>query len=92
MFYKVLKNGNVIDTLDVLVYLKWQPKHQIMVLSDERDAQAVLSSDQNTIWHLRGLPKIPVPGYDTVELIVDEGDLPSTTTNQSNAPVRVPGF
>ena len=69
MFYKVLKDGNVIDTLDVLVLLKWQPKHNVMVLSDERDAQAVLSSDQSTIWHLRGLPKIPAQNFDTVELV-----------------------
>ena len=69
MFYKVLKDGNVIDTLEVPILLKWQPKHNVMVLSNEREAQAVLSSDQNTIWHLRGLPKIPALNYETVELV-----------------------
>lgn len=66
MYYKVLKNNRVIDVLDQLVFLKYQPKHKIMVLSDENDAQAILSSDKNTIWHESTLYKIPVDGYDTV--------------------------
>ena len=68
MFYKVLKNNKVIDVLDSLTYLKWEPKHKIMVLTDENDAQAILSSDKNTIWHEKTLYKIPVSGFDTVEV------------------------
>lgn len=30
MFYKVIKNGKVIDVLDKLVYLKYQPKYDRM--------------------------------------------------------------
>lgn len=69
MFYKVIKNNKVIDVLDKVIYLKWQPKHKIMVLSDINEAQAILSSDNETIWHEKTLYKIPVDGYDTVELI-----------------------
>ena len=69
MYYKVIKNNKVIDVLDNLIYLKWEPKHKIMVLTDENDAQAILSSDKNTIWHERTLYKVPVDGYDTVELV-----------------------
>lgn len=73
MFYKVIKNNKVIDVLDSLIYLKWQPKHKIMVLSDENEAQAILSSDKNTIWHEKTLYNIPVDGYDTVEVFeIDE--------------------
>ena len=75
MFYKVIKNNKVIDVLDNLTYLKWQPKHKIMVLSDINEAQAILSSDKNTIWHERTLYNIPVdePKFDTVELVeIDE--------------------
>lgn len=68
MYYKVLKDNKVIDVLDSLIYLKWQPKHKIMVLSDENEAQAILSSDKNTIWHEETLYKIPVSGYDTVRI------------------------
>lgn len=68
MFYKVIKNGRVIDVLDKLIYLKWQEKHRIMVLCDENEAQAILSSDGDTIWHEKALYKIPVDGFDTVEI------------------------
>lgn len=68
MYYKVLKNNRVIDVLDKLIYLKYQSKHKTMVLTCEDDAQAILSSDKNTIWHVKGFYKVPVDGYDTVEL------------------------
>ena len=68
MYYKVLKNNKVIDVLDKLVFLKYQPKHKIMVLCDENEAQAILSSDKNTIWHEETLYKIPVDGYENVKI------------------------
>ena len=68
MFYKVIKNNKVIDVLDNLIYLKWQPKHKIMVLCGINEAQAILSSDQNTIWHEESLYEIPVSGYDSVRI------------------------
>lgn len=75
MFYKVIKDNKVIDVLDNIVYLKWQPKHKTMILTDENDAQAILSSDKNTIWHERTLYNVPVEAgyYDSVELFeIDE--------------------
>lgn len=68
MYYKVMKNNRVIDVLHQLIYLKYQPKHNIMVLCDENEAQAILSSDGNTIWHEPSLYKIPVSGFETIEL------------------------
>ena len=68
MYYKVLKNNKVIDVLDKLVFLKYNPKHKIMVLCSIDEAQAILSSDQNTIWHEKTLYNIPVDGYDEIEL------------------------
>ena len=73
MDYKVIKNNKVIDVLDNIIYLKWQDKHKTMLLCDENEAQAILSSDNNTIWHEKTLYNIPVSGYDTVELMeIDE--------------------
>ena len=69
MYYKVIKNNKVIDVLDKLIYLKWQPKHKTMILSDINEAQAILSSDKETIWHEKTLYNIPVSGYDEVELV-----------------------
>lgn len=71
MYYKVIKNNKVIDVLDKLIYLKLEPKHKTMILTDENDAQAILSSDKNTIWHEESLYRVPVneQDYDTVKLI-----------------------
>lgn len=68
MFYKVIHNGNVVDVLDRLTFLKYQPKHDIMVHCGIEEAQAILSSDQNNIWHVDTLYKAPKE-YDTVSLI-----------------------
>lgn len=69
MYYKVLKDNKVIDVLDNLIYLKWNPKHKIMVLTGEDDAQAILSSSKDDIWHVKGFYKVPVDGYDCVDLV-----------------------
>jgi len=69
MYYKLIKDDKVVDILDSLIYLKWQRKHKRTILSEEADAQAVLGSDKNTVWHIRGLPEIPDPNCETVELV-----------------------
>lgn len=45
MYYKVLKDGRVIDALDRLQFVKYQPKHDIMVNCTEDDAQGIISSN-----------------------------------------------
>lgn len=68
MYYKVIKDNKVIDVLDKLIFLKYQKKHNIMVICSESEAEAILSSDKQNIWHEETLYKIPVEGYDTVRL------------------------
>lgn len=73
MYYKVLKNDRVIDVLNHLTFVKYQHKHNIMLLCDKSEAQAIVSSDGECYWHLPWLFKIPVGGYDTVDLVeIDE--------------------
>jgi len=73
MYYKVLKNNKVIDVLDRLAFVKYQKKHDIMIACDKSEAQAIISSNGEYIWHIDGLYRIPVDGYDTVELVeIDE--------------------
>lgn len=68
-YYKIVKNNKVIDVLDRLIYLKYQEKHKIMIRCDINEAQAILSSDAKYVWHVDTLYRIPVDGYDTVELV-----------------------
>ena len=69
MFYKVIKDGKIIDVLDRLIYLKYQKKHDRMILCREDEAQAILSSDNKYIWHVNTMYDLPVAGYDTVSLL-----------------------
>lgn len=68
MFYKVIYNNKVIDVLDKLVFLRYQKKYNRMILCEECEAQAILSSDEKYIWHEETLYNIPVSGYDTVRV------------------------
>lgn len=72
MYHKVIKDNKVIDVLDSLTYLKWEPKHKIMVLSSIDEAQAFLSSGKNDFYHEKTLYNIPSDAdvkYETVDLI-----------------------
>lgn len=75
MYYKVIKDDKVIDVLDELVFLKYQKKHGRMLLCDKLEAQAILSSDGKTMWHMWTLRELPIPGYATVKVEeIDEYD------------------
>lgn len=73
MYYKALKDNRVVDVLEHLTFVKYQQKHNIMLVCDKSGAQGIVSSDGSYIWHVKGLYHIPVDGYDTVELVqIDE--------------------
>lgn len=55
MYYRVVKNGKVIDVLDRIVYVKHQEKHNQLLICDIKEAQAILSSDGSYAWHIEGL-------------------------------------
>ena len=68
MFYKVIYKDKVIDVLDKLNYARYQKKYDRMILCEESEAQAIISSDEQHIWHEETLFNIPVAGYDTVRV------------------------
>lgn len=69
MFYKVEYNGKTIDLLENPIYVKYQKKHDIFLSCPEIEAQGVMSSDHNTIWHVDIYPLIEKKNIDTVSLI-----------------------
>ena len=69
MYYKVIKDGNVIDILDNLVYVKYQKKHDVMLLCPENEAEGIMSSDGKYFWHIDVFPSMKKEGIDTVSLI-----------------------
>lgn len=68
MYFKVIKNGRIIDVLDRLVFLKYQEKNDIMLLCRPDEAQAILSSDGSEIWHESSLLTLPIDRYETIAL------------------------
>nr|DAZ34064.1 MAG TPA: hypothetical protein [Caudoviricetes sp.] len=68
MFYKVIKNRNVIDVLSSIQFVKFQPKHKILLLCDEEHAQGILSSTGDTAYHIPSLEPFPVDDFATVTL------------------------
>ena len=68
MYYKVLKDGKIIDVLEKITYVKYYEKYNRFLLTEKKYAQAILSSDKKYVWHINTLLRIPVSGYDTVEL------------------------
>lgn len=75
MYYKVIKDNRVIDVIDHLIYLQWQPRNKIMLTCKSKDAQAFYSSDGSTIWRDELFNDIPksAPKFDVVKLIeIDE--------------------
>ena len=90
MYYKVLKNNKVIDVLDHLSFVKYQEKHRVMVACAKEEAQAIISSDGDCIWHVNGLYNIPVDGYDTVELVeIDEYEYRQLKTLNMRTPEEI---
>lgn len=69
MYYKIIKDLKVIDVTDNLRFVKYNTNSHRIVFSHIEEAEGILSSDRKTVWHLRGLKALPVPGYDTVEAI-----------------------
>ena len=90
MYYKVLKDNRVIDVLDHLTFVKYQEKHGIMIVCPRTEAQAIISSDEKYFWHVKGLYRIPVDGYDTVELqVIDQYEYESLRVLNMKSPEQI---
>lgn len=54
--FKVIENGQIIDVLENLKFVKCLPKSKKIVLVDERQANGIMSSNDNVVYHLFGTP------------------------------------
>lgn len=59
-YYKIMKGRKAIDLFsgEKLVYVKYQPKHQILLLTDETEAMGIMS-DSDKCYHLENLLPFP---------------------------------
>ena len=54
--YKIIENGQIIDVLETLQFVKCLPKTQKTIIVDERQANGIMSSNGNEIYHLVNMP------------------------------------
>lgn len=54
MFWKVIKDGKIIDVLEYLIFVKSHPYGGTVRVSSQAGAAGVVSSDGNTIYHVDG--------------------------------------
>lgn len=69
MCFKVIKDEKVIDLLENPTYIKYQKKHDLMLLCPESEAEGIVSSDQKYFWHVNVFPAMEKQNIDTVELV-----------------------
>lgn len=66
MYYKIIKNNKIVDITDCLSYVRLSPKSGRVLLCPQAEAQGIVSSDGNSIWHLEGFYDFPSGEYETV--------------------------
>lgn len=76
MYYKVIKDSEIVDVLDHILYVKYQEKHGLLLLCDITEAQAILSSNGKYGWHIEGLYNFPPDNtvYEIKEITKYEHD------------------
>lgn len=52
--YKILYNNQIIDVLDKIQYIKYLPKSKRTILVDKNQANGILNSNNNEIYHIYG--------------------------------------
>lgn len=69
MYYKIIKNNEVVDIVPSLSYVRISPKSQKILLCSQEQASGIVSSDSKTVWHLEGYYPFPGDEYETVKAI-----------------------
>lgn len=67
--YKIIYGSSIIDVVDDLVFVRYDPDAKCMMRCKRQYAQGILASDSSVIWHLDGYPAIGIDGYKTVSAV-----------------------
>lgn len=54
--FKVIENGQIIDVLESLKFVKCLPRSKRTILVDERQANGIMASNGNDVYHIYGTP------------------------------------
>lgn len=88
-YYKILSAGAVIDA--GCVFLRWQPKHRILVGCAAGEAHFIQSSDQAQVWRVPWLNPVPAgaPTFETVQAVEIDADEYAALRRQLDAGLTV---
>lgn len=67
-YYKIIKDENIIDVLQNVVYVKYQKRNKLLLRCNKEDAMGILSSCQTTAYHVEGMTEFPINKYITVKM------------------------
>lgn len=54
--YKIIEKGQIIDVLENLKFVKCLPRTKKIICVDERQANGIMASNRNEVYHLYGTP------------------------------------
>lgn len=52
--YKIIENNQIIDVIDNIQFVKCLPQSQKIIAVDKRQANGIVSSDGDTVYHILG--------------------------------------
>lgn len=64
--FKIIENGQIIDVVENLKFVKCLPRSKKMILVDERQANGIMASNGNEVYHIYGTPYTFEEGKRTV--------------------------
>lgn len=84
--YKILYNNQIIDVIKEIQYIKYLPMTKRMINVDKLQANGIISSDGNVIYHINGTKNNFANKKKTVQIvpIEEEEYLKLTTQIQEN--------
>lgn len=80
--FKVIENGQIIDVLESLKFVKCLPRSKKIILVDERQANGIMASNGNEVYHLYGTPYTFEDGKRTVHFVEIDGEEAEKLTQQ----------
>ena len=67
--YKVLWNNMIVDLLREACYIRYLPRQARAIVVDKGNANGIMGSDKNTMYHLAGTQNTFTEGIKTVEVV-----------------------
>lgn len=74
MAYKLVKDGKTVDILTNLQWVKWNERHSKPYLTEQKDAEGILSSDRKNVYAVYGMKENPKHVFEHVDELVEITD------------------